>query len=93
MLYVIIVIRLGIGLLKQYFISGFLLPLPSFLLMGGLASIIDVVAARALQFYAFAMTRGHDPFKAAVVSLLLAIAILVGLIALFIFIWSQNYWS
>jgi hypothetical protein len=74
LVYLAIVRKIGIKRFKQYFFSGVLLALPSFLLMGTLSIVVDAVAVPALAFYAFAVWRGHGPIRAAVWGGLLGVA-------------------
>jgi hypothetical protein len=87
--YFAVVSKVGLGVFKQYFISGFLLALPSFLVLGGLAIVNDVIAVPALAFYAFAVSRGSNPVKAAVLGGLLGIAFAAAVFVLMVVNWVE----
>jgi hypothetical protein len=86
-LYFAVVRKVGLGVFKQYFISGFLLGVPSFLVFGGLAIVSDVIAVPALTFYAFAVSRGSNSIKAAALGGLLGIAFAAAVFVLIVVNW------
>jgi hypothetical protein len=88
-LYFIVVSKVALGVFNQYFISGFLLALPSFLVFGGLAVVSDVIAVPAVALYAFAVSRGSDPIKAAALGALLGIAFAAAVFVLLIVNWVE----
>jgi hypothetical protein len=88
-LYFAFVRKVGLGVLKQYFISGFFLALPSSLVFGGLAIVSDVIAVPALAFYAFAVLRGSNPIKAAALGGLLSIAFAAAVFVLIVANWAD----